>query len=205
MEDFWGNVISSILGVVTGVVGTVCYNKLKVINEKRKRERVKKTIHPINIFESYRGKSVVPIVSYGDIHAIEIEPLLQNGIFLLKSNINLENRPATKSNRDFVMALLTYTPVKDWSYYAECGYSFKFKIRGSIKGIQLEVKNKDRRKLIDEYVAVEDNFHEKIYPLIGDTSIWVDVEEICFTVFCEDEYIQNKYGGFEIMDCKLEK
>lgn len=44
-----------------------------------------------------------------------------------------------------------------------------------------------------------------VYPLNGNAQIWQSVEEICFTVFIEDEYIQGTKGFFEIMDCVLEK
>ncbi len=205
MDSFWGYVISSVLGIITGVLGTVCYNKLYSQYVKRKRERAKKSIQPKNVFETYGKKEVTAIVSFEDSYAIRIEPLLQNGVYLLKAKISLKNKPAVKTNRNFVMALLSYLPQMDWSYHVECGYSFKFKIRGNIKGLQLEIKNKAKRKLLDEYVAVGNNFEEKIFPLSGEISVWQDVEEICFTVFCEDEYIQRQDGNFEIMDCILEK
>lgn len=205
MDSFWGYIISSILGIITGIIGTICYNKLHSIYEKRKREQAKQKIKPVNIFESYEGKKAIAIVSFEDSHAIEIEPLFRNGIYLLSAKVNLRNKPATKDKRNFVMALLTYLPAMDWSYYAECGYSLKFKIRGNINGIQLEVKNKNKRKLIDEYISVEKYFREKVYQLCGEALMWQDIEEICFTVFCEDEYIQDEQGDFEIMDCVLEK
>ena len=64
----------------------------------------------------------------------------------MKAELKLNHKPIDSSDRNFVMALLTYLPAMDWSYYAESGYSLKFKIRGNISGIQLEVKNKDKRK-----------------------------------------------------------
>ncbi len=207
MEVFGGYVISCILGIVTGVLGTICYNKLHLIYEKRKREQVKRTIQPVNIFETYtcEGKNVIPIVSFGDSHAIMIQPLFENGICLLKANINFMNKPEVNTERIFVMALLSYLPSIDWSYYAECGYSLKFKIRGNIKAMRLEVKNQDKRKLIDEYVHITDCFEEKVYPLSGEERVWENVKEICFTVFDEEEYVQSSQGCFEIMSCRLEK
>lgn len=122
----------------------------------------------------------------------------------MKAELKLNHKPIDSSDRNFVMALLTYLPAMDWSYYAESGYSLKFKIRGNISGIQLEVKNKDKRKVIDEYIHVSDIFKEKAFPLAGDSMIWQDIEEICFTVFCEKEYVQKDKGYFEVMDCVLE-
>lgn len=205
MDDFVGYIISSILGVITGIIGTICYNKLHSIYEKRKREHEKQKIKPLNLLESYVGRKATAIVSFEDNSAIEIEPLFKNGIYLLSAKINIENRPITRTDRNFVMALLTYLPAMDWSYYAECEYSLKFKIRGNINGMQLEVKNSNKSKILDEYISVGKGFQEIVFPLSGDVLKWRNIEEICFTVFCEEEYIQEKQGNFEIMDCILEK
>lgn len=103
------------------------------------------------------------------------------------------------------MALLKYTLCVDWSYYAECGYCLKFKIRGNIKGIQLEVKNRRKQKLIDKYIQIRDSFEAWEFPLDKEASKWEDVEEVCFTVFDEPEYILNGRGSFEVMDLTLDR
>ena len=64
----------------------------------------------------------------------------------------------------------------DWSPYAECGYNLKFIIRGSIKGVQREVK--DKKKIIDSYIQVIDRLGVKIYSLKGFNTVWKDVEEL---------------------------
>lgn len=205
MDDFWGHIISAISGIITGVIGTICYNKLHLEYKKKKREIKLRNIQAVNIFETYGSRRIVPVVSFDDAQAIKVAPLFQNGIYLMRAEIMLNHKTTERMDQNFVMALLTYLPTRDWSYCAECGYSLKFKIRGSINGIQLEVKNKDKRKLIDEYIQVSDAFKEKEFPLAGDIGIWKDIEEICFTVFCAKEYIQKEYGYFEVMDCVLEK
>lgn len=204
IELFQEEIINFILGVITGIVGTVAYNKLYSICKKIKREKVKRKLHPQNIFESCDEKKAIPIVSFGDSHAIEISPLINNGIYLLRADINLEGKPSLNIDRIFVMALLKYTPYIDWSYYAECGYILKFKIRGNIKGIQLEVKNRRKQKLIDKYIQIRDSFESWEFPLDKEASKWKDVEEVCFTVFDEPEYILNGRGSFEVMDLTLE-
>lgn len=97
------------------------------------------------------------------------------------------------------------TSYVDWSYYAECGYSLKFKIRGNIKGVQLEVKNKRKQKLIDEYIRLSDSFESWEFPLDREVSRWKKIEEICFTVFDEPDYILNRHGNFEIIDLVLNR
>lgn len=73
----------------------------------------KKRIQSRNIFETCDKKRIVPIVSFEDCHAIKIDPLYQRGVCLLAAKINLKNKPITRTNRDFVMALLSYLPVMD--------------------------------------------------------------------------------------------
>lgn len=197
-------IINFILGIITGIVGTIAYNKLHFFYKKLKREKRKQNLHNQNIFEYCEEKQAFPIVSFGDRHAIEIEPLLQNGIYLLKADINLERKPVINTDRNFVMALLKYSPYADWSCYAECGYRLRFKIRGNISGVQLEVKNRSKQKLIDSYVQITDNFESWEFPLDKEISRWKEVEEICFTVFDESEYISDNHGYFEIMALVLD-
>jgi hypothetical protein len=42
MDDFEEYIISFIMGITTGVIGTICSNKLHVEYEKRKRNWIKK-------------------------------------------------------------------------------------------------------------------------------------------------------------------
>lgn len=206
MDTVLGYAISFLLGIISGVFATVLYDKLCVEKKKREVAAIKKELVPIDIFAEYvKSREVIPIVSFEDSNAITIEPLFQSGIYVLKASINIENKPKTRDNKNFVMALLKYIPELNWRYYCECGYSLKFKIRGNIKGLQLEVKNDKMRKVLDEYISITEFFEENTFRLKGDGSIWESIEEICFTVFCEGKYISGTNGRFEIMDCRLEK
>lgn len=62
----------------------------------------------------------------------------------------------------------------------------------------MEVKsgNWNKNKLIDKYVAVTDCFTTHVYLLNGNALVWQSLEEICFTVFIEAEYIQETKGIF---------
>ena len=159
----------------------------------------------VHILELYDKVSLNSVVSFDDNIAITVESLFRNGFYHLKAQINLRNRPIGGTNRNFVMVVLSYLPAAAWSYHAECGYSFKFKIRGTVKGIQLEIKDSKKRKVIDEYVSVTGNFKEKSFPLKRDPFLWTEIEEICFTVFCEISFIPEACGEFEIIDCMLDK
>lgn len=205
LDNFQKEIINFIFGIMTGIAGTVAYNKVHFMYEKWKRRKVKRELHTHNILEFCDRKKLIPIVSFGDSHAIEIEPLLKNGIYLLRADINLERKPPINIDRIFVMALLQYTPYVDWSYYAECGYRLKLKIRGNIKGVQLEVKNRSNQKLIDEYIGITSSFELWEFPLDLEPSRWKEVKEICFTVFDESEYILNVRGYFEIINLVLDR
>lgn len=51
------------------------------------------------------GKAI-PIVLFGDSHAMEIGPLFENGIYLLKVNISLEGKPSIDIDRSVVIQRL---------------------------------------------------------------------------------------------------
>lgn len=76
MSDIWSHIISVASGIVTGVIGTVCYNKLYSSYKKRIRELKKEKISFVNIFEEYgRNKGEAKtIVSFSD--KMQLQPCL---------------------------------------------------------------------------------------------------------------------------------
>ena len=208
METIFGYVISSVLGIITGIIGTILYEKMCDEKKKKKVKKIKDNLVTKDVFAEYakikESIVVTPVVSFGDSTAINIQPLQQGGVHILKASVNLKNSSRTGEKRDFVMALLKYIPPMDWKYYCEEKYSFKFKIRGNINGIQLEIKDKGLKKIVDEYILVTHDFQEYEFPLRGESSIWESIEEVCFIVFNEERYIQGDIGMFEIFDCKLD-
>ena len=205
MDSIIGHILSYIFGITNGIIATICYDYLCRLHKKRKREKNNQHLHAIDLLVNDTEKRVEAIVSYGDSHAIQIAPLLHNGCFILSGSIDLSHKPKKAIKREFVMALMVFIPAKDWSAYVECGYRLKFKIRGNIRGVKLEIKGKDKRKLLDSYVPVSDHFEEKNYPLEGPDTLWQQVEELCFTIFCDPEYIEADKGHLEIIKCRLEK
>lgn len=200
------DILEYVIGAILGVVATNLYNKMCDEKNKWKVKKIKRELSEIDIFSGYEQlKESIPIVSFGDSKAIKIGPLQQSGIYILKADIDLKNKPKTGENRDFVMALLKYIPSLNWKYYCEMKYSFKFKIRGNIKGIRLEIKDNRIQKIMDEYIPVTQDFREHAFLLKGDSAVWENIEEICFTVFCENEYIDGDTGKFEIINCRLDK
>lgn len=203
MLDF---IYQKIDGIILGVIATVLYEwlrkKIKEWGIKKNKEKIK----PINILEEFsKIGEVCPVVSFGDSDAIKVEPLMQYGKGILIVKIDLSKKPLSCEKRNFVMALMKYLPCMNWKYFVELGYCFKFKIRGNIKGIQLEIKNGSHEKVIDEYIKVTNSFAEHSFDLSRMNGRLEDVGEICFTVFCESKYIDSSNGRFEIYDCLLTK
>lgn len=201
MKEIAGYIISGIIGIILAKLYDILIAKIKRKKEDREREQIK----PKDILEDYvRYRDVESIVSYGDSHAIKIEPIMQYGKPLLKARIDISQLPNTKENRQFVMVLLKYIPNENWKYYSEKNYLFKFKIRGTISAIQLEIKDPGGNKIIDRRVEVKDSFKEYAFALYNAQN-WERIDQICFTVFCENDYISEGLGNFEIMDCRLER
>ena len=201
MKEIAGYIISGIIGIILTKLYDIFIIKMSNKKEDREREHIK----PKDILGEYvRHRDVEPIVSYGDSHAIVIEPIMQYGKPLLKAHINISQSPNTKEKRQFVMALLKYIPNENWKYYSEKNYLFKFKIRGTISAIQLEIKDPIGNKIINKFVEVKDSFTEYAFALYNAQN-WERIDQICFTVFCENTYISEEQGNFEIMDCYLER
>lgn len=201
-SQIWG-IIS---GIVIGVLGTIVSDKVKSWNEAIKIKREKRKVRPINLFEEYAYKNELKqAVSYGDSDAIILEPLMHSGKFILSAKVNITQCPKSKENREFVMALLQYIPSTDWSYFSDLGYYLSFRIRGTIIGVQLEIKDPEGHKVIDKYVKVTDSFKKHCIGLGEKKGQLGNVSEVCFTIFCEDKYIGQEKGRFEVIDCMITK
>lgn len=191
-------------GVLSSALWVWVSNKQKYWKRKCEKEKVKE----VNVFEEYvafASDSAQPVISYGDPNAISIEPFVKSGKVILKAKVDFSNRPAVKDKRDFVMALLKYLPPKDWSVFAELDYCLSFKIRGTIKGVQLEVKDSAMKKVIDQFIPVTECFVEHVISLRGKEKILDCIEEVCFTVFDEEKYHFDRKGDFEVYECMLKK
>ena len=92
MDDFWGHIISAISGIITGVIGTICYNKLHLEYKKKKREIKLCIMRAEIIYETYGSRRIVPVVSFDDAQAIKVATLFQNGIYLMRAEIMLNHK-----------------------------------------------------------------------------------------------------------------
>lgn len=202
MQEFLKN---QAIGFVFGILTTLFYDyKLKGWIAQFKERKEERKVHSINVLDEYRTiGNPIPVVSYGDSKAIVIEPLMQYGKAILIARLDISNKPQINQDRNFVMALLKYTSNMDWHYYADLGYDFKFKVRGNIEGLQLEIKDAAGQKIIDEYIQIQDSFKEYKISLKNKKGCVDKINEICFTAFCEDGYIAENTGRFEIYDCML--
>ena len=200
------NWIAPLSTVAIAAMAKHLYTKVKYTKNFRIRNNKKN----IDIFANYCERNLInPIVSYSDSKAIKIKTEYVQGAIIVKADVNFTNLPLNLEKRDFVMILLKSMPVCDYSYYFKKKYELVFKAcspRG-IKGIQLEIKNEVKNKIVDEYIALNKEFQDYRIKLnqYGEESTWKDIEEICFTIFPEKKYMEKSKGEFVIKDFVLVK
>lgn len=203
MENgIWNEITSFVLGILTGVLTGILTSIVRTHYEMWKRrkenEEAKRKARPVNVLEDHSGE-IKKAVSFGDDEAIVVEPLMQYGKPILIANLNMSNAPQDYNNVVFVMAFLEYLPLKNWSCFSELDYQLVFKIRGNINGVQLEIKDEKKRKIIDEYIKITDTFEKKTVSLRNRQLS--NISEVCFTIFNENKYIQKGGNGkFEMFD-----
>lgn len=194
--------VYALLPVITAVVSgmIVYYFENYKKNPFSKIARKKETL---DILEQYcRNKDVEPIISYSDPNALKITTTIKQGKISLRGDVNLKNQPRNKENRNFVMALIKYIPDYDWSSFVRKNYSLMLNVNVSdhIKGMQLEIKDNKLQKVIDQFIPTAENTTTFKYELsrVGDSMALEKISEICFTIFCEEKYIDSINGCFEV-------
>ena len=177
---------------------------------QRKRKKEYKNKENKNIFKEYCEKEKIhPAVSFGDISAIKGEMILEVGNRILKAEIDMKNNPSNKEDRNFVMLYLQYLPNIDLSGAYLNNYKIEFEIKASdgVKAIQLEIKDKNMDKIVDEFIKTSKEFEKYSFKMqnYGTENLWENIKQICFTVFTEEEYITEINGEFEIKNFQLVK
>lgn len=162
----------------------------------------------VNVFSKYCERNrIQPIISYGDSKALKIVSESDRGDIIVKANIDLKRLPEHNENRNFVMVLLKYIPKCDMTYFYKKGYSFMFDIKShkGVAGVQLEIKDINGAKVIDEFISVsqvKENYSFKLSDY-SECEAWKEISEICFTLFTEKDYITKNTGDLEISKCML--
>lgn len=194
-------VLAAIIGIWNMILHHIKNTKVGIPYRIRNKK-------PVYIFNKYCEKNrIQPIISYGDSNALQVTTELDKGNVQIKANMDLSHLPKANHERNFVMILLKYIPLANFSYFYKKGYSFIFDIKSKkgICGIQLEIKNTHGGKIIDEYIQVSPNLSHHSFKLneYSNSEGWKDINEICFTIFTEDGYILERKGSLEIYNCML--
>lgn len=110
--------------------------------------------------------------------------------------------------QDFAMALFEYVPYDNWSGFFMAEYFFEFDAisSGDVRGVQLEIKDDSRNKIIDKYLKVgnmEQHFQIYLPSITRDYTAWRKISQICFTVFFDNNYIQGEKGGLSVRNLKM--
>ena len=141
---------------------------------------------------SYTNPDILKISTHKDCFDMEIDT----------SNV------AKTNNQEFAMALFEYVPCDNWSGFFEAGYFLEFDAisDGNIKAFQLEVKDDIRNKVVDKTVMVSDkgeHFQIWLPSVTRDMAAWRRISQVCFTVFFNDAYINEKRGILTIQNLKM--
>lgn len=213
--DFLSNQV--VIGWIAPIVIAAIIGGWKLITDEIKGQRIgipyqvywKK---PVDIFKKYcENNRITPIISYDDSKAITINSEIDKGNIIVRANIDLTRKPQNNDNTHFVMILLKYTPKCNMSYFYKKGYSLMFDIKSEkgISGTQLEVKDINGDKVIDEFLDVSDQFKHYSFKISEYFKVeaWKEINELCFTIFAKNKYIEEKVGNIEIRNCllKIEK
>lgn len=194
-----------VVAAIIGIGGAV-FNKIK-----EQQIGIPHRVHnrkDVDVFGSYCKKNKIqPIISYGDSNAFKIISRIDQGKIIVSGEMDLRKKPENNEHRKFVMICLKYIPKCNMTYFYKKGYSFMFDIRSEkgICGLQLEIKDTKANKVINEYLPVTKeflNYSFKINEFL-DIEAWKEINEICFTVFLEDDYVYKTKGNLEIKNCFL--
>jgi hypothetical protein len=121
------------------------------------------------------------------------------------AHVDFTNTDKENKQAEFVMALIKYKRSENWVVYYEKNYSFEFDIKSDIEitSVQLEIKDEKGYKIVDkEYPVTAESSHYSVKLRERDNpDIWVQINEICFTVF--PHYTRNAKGIFYVSNCQL--
>lgn len=211
IQKFFEN--QAVIGWIAPIVVAAVIGIWGIILRKLKEHRIgmpfrKYNKGPVDVFKTYcENNRIQSIASYGDRKAIETNTEIEQGKIKIESTIDLRKRPKNNINRNFVMILVQYTPKCNMSYFYKKGYSLLFDIKSEagICGVQLEIKDINGGKVINQYVPVTKEFKQHSFQLkeYSERKAWKEIKEICFTIFLEEEYISADRGDFEIRNCML--
>ena len=110
----------------------------------------------------------------------------------------------------FAMAFFKYVPCENWREFRESGYHLEFDAAGTenLHTVQLEVKNSEGYKIIDEPLYVSTMESHFIIPLskkMRDSSVWESVSELCFTMLFNKDCVTGNKWTLSVRNLKLSK
>jgi hypothetical protein len=140
--------------------------------------------------------------------AISILPnyLDTSGRYTLTATIDFEKARLMGKMPDFAMILLDFTnPYQDWTSYYKEKAEFQFEISGceNILSVQLEIKDYNRNKIIDEKIDITETITTYTFPLdkYQLEEAYLAIKEICFTIF--PQFMLKPKGTVFIESCEI--
>lgn len=124
----------------------------------------------------------------------------------LRMRIDFNNVDVNGKFIEFGMACIPYIPPQDWTFYYDHDCYFEFEIMGSeeVRAIQLEIKNKAMDIIINQEIAVTNDFKHQSIRLIDanpNPDAFKEISQVDFTVFQRGMY--HPKGEISIINCNL--
>lgn len=193
-------------GIAIGVMnGGKVENKSINITQYSSKEPPKNTSNkPLDLtteFTKYKPVQLVKSFSYTRDNCT----VNRNSTPSVCSDIYIPNSAREKERCSFAMILFAFIPPKNLINYFDENYSLQFELKtsDSIKQVQLQIKNSKIHQFID--IPIKDGYFSCPLSEMSNRDAWNDIQEICFTIFADDEYIVGEYGTIKISGLKLSK
>lgn len=200
-ESFYSDLVLPLIVVLIGTIAGVAVRWIM------KRIQIKKKKVPLFKVIDYSSNAKA-ILSFADQEGIKKLDTIGEDSISVKAEIDFSNKPRNRNQREFAMVFIEIIPEEDWQLYAKRNYVLEFDIASSgINAVQLEMKNATKARIIDKYIPTKEEMEKQIITLKDHAPIesYSNVSEICFTVFCEEAFIQGTKGQIEICDLTLRK
>lgn len=158
------------------------------------------------IIEQYSEYSPIQMLSsFKKTRDICIIKTLNNGCSFVSGNIDIPQSIKNLPGCQFSMMLFSFSPSENWVSFCKEDYflCFDLELSKGISQVQFQVKNSNHNQFID-FPLKSGKFCKKLSELAKEHS-WQDINEICFTVFADDQYITEENGYIKVSDFVLRK
>ena len=131
------------------------------------------------------------------------ECVVEENARVVCAEIEIPSYVKEKAGCEFEMIIFEYIPSENWLNYFDEKYRLEFGIDRSsnIKQIQLQIKNSKQQAFVD--LKIKGDFFSCPLSQMASKDAWQDIQEICFTVFADENCIVGENGIIRIRGLQL--